>query len=323
MYGTGWACPCPGVPALVFACIAHALCDTVSLTSRQYILYGGSCDCLKTSGDRPVLNAVQMSARKKIWMIDHDNLEEFRDPQTYDLQDEGYEADYALTERWARSLGGPLLDLACGTGRMALRLAAQGYQVTGVDITPEMIARARQKAAKQGVSIEWVVADARTFHLSKQFPFVYMLENVFQFFLMREDQEAMLARVREHLLPQGCFLFETRNPSPRNLLQVRHPEPQTFTLPDGGQLVATEQQYYDPMTQIQHYTRLLKFLRPGGQHEEKTLRTALRYVFPREMEALLFYNGFQIRTCYGSWQQEPLTATSRSMIYVCQKLPDK
>jgi 2-polyprenyl-3-methyl-5-hydroxy-6-metoxy-1,4-benzoquinol methylase len=159
-------------------------------------------------------------------MIDHDNLEEFRDPPTYDLEDGGYDEDCPLTEQWARSLGGPLLDLACGTGRMALRLAAQGYQVTGVDIVPEMIEWARQKAAKQAVSIDWVVADARTFHLQRHFPFIYMLENVFQFFLTREDQEAMLARVREHLHPEGGFLFETRNPSPRNLLQVRHPEPQ-------------------------------------------------------------------------------------------------
>ena len=146
-----------------------------------------------------------------------------------------------------------------------------------------------------------------------------MLENVFQFFLTRQDQEAMLARVREHLLPEGCFLFETRNPSPRNLQQVRHPEGDKYTLPDGGQLVTSEEQYYDPMTQIQHYTRHLTFLHPGGQREEKALRVALRYVFPQEMEALLRYNGFAIRTCYGSWQQEPLTAASRSMIYVCQR----
>ena len=224
-----------------------------------------------------------------------------------------------MTEQWARKLGGPLLDLACGTGRMALRMAELGYQVTGVDITPEMIERARQKAAKQAISIDWVVADARVFHLGKQFPFIYMLENVFQFFLTREDQEAMLARVREHLLPEGCFLFCTRNPSPRNLMEVRHPEPQKYTTPDGGQLVATEQQYYDPMTQIQHYTSHRTFLRPGGLQEKKTYRTALRYVFPQEMEALLYYNGMQIRSSYGDWQQEPLTATSRAMIYVCQR----
>ncbi len=252
-------------------------------------------------------------------MIDHDSLEEFRDPETYDIEVEHYNEDHPLIEQWARLLGGPLLDLACGTGRMALRMAAQGYQVTGVDIVPEMIARAREKAAERAVSVEWVVADARTFRLQKQFPFVFMLCNAWQFFLTREDQEAMLARVREHLLPEGCFLFETRNPSPRNLLQVSHPEPPRYPLPDGGQLIAAEEQYYDPMTQIQHYTRRLTFLHPGGQRVEKILYTDLRYVFPQEMEALLFYNGFRIRECYGSWQQEPLTATSPSMIYVCQK----
>jgi 2-polyprenyl-3-methyl-5-hydroxy-6-metoxy-1,4-benzoquinol methylase len=115
-------------------------------------------------------------------MIDHDNLEEFRNPHTFDLEDEGYEEDWQLAEQWARILGGPQLDLACGTGRMALHLAAQGYQVTGVDITPEMIEWARHKATKQTITIDWVVADARMFQFQKQFSFIYMLENVFQFF---------------------------------------------------------------------------------------------------------------------------------------------
>src|SRR3954453_11293584 len=76
-------------------------------------------------------------------MIDHDNLEEFRDPQTYDLECDAFVEDWPFVAQWARAVGGPLLDLACGTGRMALRLAAQGYRVTGVDVVPEMIARAR------------------------------------------------------------------------------------------------------------------------------------------------------------------------------------
>jgi ubiquinone/menaquinone biosynthesis C-methylase UbiE len=253
-------------------------------------------------------------------MIDFDNLDEFRDPQTYDLVDAGYDEDRPLIEQWARSLGGPLLDVACGTGRMAIPLAAQGYQVTGVDIVPEMIAQARQKAAAQAISVEWVVADARAFQLQKQFPFMYMVENAFQFFLTRADQEALLARIREHLPPEGCFLFETRHPSPRNLFEARQPEPQTFTTPDGGRLVITDESpVYDPMTQIQRCVSSYRWLQPGGQQVEQIKRTALRYVFPQEIEALLFYNGFQIRARYGGWRQEPLTATSREMIYVCQR----
>jgi ubiquinone/menaquinone biosynthesis C-methylase UbiE len=253
-------------------------------------------------------------------VIDYDPLAGYRDPQAYDLADAGYDADVPLTEQLARELGGPLLDIACGTGTMAIRLAQQGYQVTGVDIVPEMIEWASQKAVAQGVSIEWVVADARTFHLQKQFRFIYMLGNAFQHFLTREDQEALLARVRKQLHPEGCFLFGTRNPSPRNLFEARYSEPQKFMMDDGTQLVVTEQQHYDPITQIQHYTFLNQWLHPGGDPRmEKTERTALRYVFPQEMEALLYYNGFQIRACYGNWQQEPLTATAPAMIYVCQR----
>lgn len=252
-------------------------------------------------------------------MLDDESFEEFRDPETYDLEVERYADDQPLIEHWARSLGEPVLDLACGTGRVALRLAARGYQVTGVDIVPEMIAKARQKAAEHTLSVEWVVADARMFQLQRRFPFIFMVCNAFQFFPEREDHEGLFARVREHLTPEGCFLFETRNPTPRNLLKLRHPEPQHYTTADGRRLVITEEHSYDPMTQIQHYTRKLTFSYPEGQQEVKMLRTALRYVYPQEMEALLFYNGLQIRAAYGSWQQEALTATSPSMIYVCQR----
>ncbi|GHO60483.1 class I SAM-dependent methyltransferase [Ktedonobacter robiniae] len=253
-------------------------------------------------------------------MIDYSEyLEGYRDAQAYDLEEGGYDADYPLTAQLARALGGPLLDLACGTGTMAIRMAKLGYEVTGVDIIPEMIELASHKATKQGVSIEWSVADARTFHLQRQFSFIYMLGNAFQHFLIREDQEALLARVRDHLHPEGRFLFGTRHPSLRNLFEARFSEPQMYTMSDGRQYVISEHPEYDPITQIQNYTFQEHWLTPEGLQEKKQYRSALRYVFPQEMEALLFYNGFQIRSCYGNWQQEPLTATSPYMIYVCQR----
>ena len=252
-------------------------------------------------------------------VIDYDSLEEFRDPVTYDLHCDAFDEDFPVIEQWAQKLGGPLLDLACGTGRMSIHMALQGYAVTGVDIVPEMIAHARYKAAQRGVSIEWVVADARSFDVGKQFPFVFMLMNAFQFLLTREDYEAMLARVRAHLQPGGCFLFETRNPNDRNLRKVMHPDGQVHTTADGGQVLTSEAMYYDALTQIQHYTGTLTFVQPDGKQREKKQRVALRYVYPQEMESLLHYNGFKIRTVYGSWQQEPLTADSPAMIYVCEK----
>ena len=75
-------------------------------------------------------------------------LEGYRDPQAYDAIEEGYDEDRPLTEQWARKLGGPLLDLVCGTGTMAIHLARFGYQVTGVDLVPEMIRWAEQKSVE-------------------------------------------------------------------------------------------------------------------------------------------------------------------------------
>ena len=247
-------------------------------------------------------------------------LEGYRDPQAYDAIEGDDDEDLPLIEQWARSLGGPLLDLACGTGTMAI-LSRQGSAIRsrGWILCQRSSHGPPQKAATQSVSAEWVVADARTFHLQKQFPFIYMLGNAFQHFLTRADQEALLARVRDHVPPEGRFLFCTRNPSPHHLQQARSAEPQQYTLPDGRQQVSTEQQAYDPLSQIQYYTWHEQWLYPDERREEKTTRTALRYVYPQEMEALLFYNGFEIDACYGDWQQGPLTATSRQMIYVCQR----
>lgn len=252
-------------------------------------------------------------------VIDYDSFEEFRDPVTYDLECDAFANDKPVIEQWARELGSPLLDLACGTGRMSIHMALQGYPVTGVDIVPEMIGHARKKAAARGVSIEFVVGDARSFQLEKQFPFIFMLMNAFQFLPTRADHEAMLARVREHLAPGGRFLFETRNPNAENLLRVMHPNGQQYATPDGGQLLTSETMYYDAMTQIQHYTGTRRFVTANGQETVKTLRVGLRYVYPQEMETLLHYNGFRIRECYGDWEQAPLTANSPAMIYVCER----
>ncbi|MFL5629350.1 MAG: hypothetical protein ACJ788_27540, partial [Ktedonobacteraceae bacterium] len=107
-------------PWLVVAELASAISPTLDHppTLQKYELHPWqerAWENRSTSGIlfRSVVNSVaNQECAKGTVMIDHDNLEDFRDPQIYDLQDEGYDDDYPLTEQWARLLGGPLLDLA-------------------------------------------------------------------------------------------------------------------------------------------------------------------------------------------------------------------
>ncbi len=79
-------------------------------------------------------------------MLDHDNLEAFADPVNYDRADSS-DTGVAFYSDLARTTGGPILEIACGTGRVTLPIARLGYPITGLDIVPGMLAQARHKSA--------------------------------------------------------------------------------------------------------------------------------------------------------------------------------
>ena len=271
-------------------------------------------------------------------MIDHDNLEEFADPAEYDIEvtsDKGVAFYSAL----AQETGGPVLELACGTGRVCIPIARLGFAVTGLDIVPAMLERACRKAAE--LPIRWVEGDARAFDLGERFRLIFLTGNAFQAFLTRADQEALLERVRAHLHDEGLFAFETRNPlwgTPRTradleaiierarlrgdwftLLEDREDET-TETDSVGRELRLAFTQTYDHVAQILHLTAAKRW-REGSEERARVTRLALRYTFPQELAALLHYSGFTILRQYGDWNLEPLTAASTSIISVCRKRP--
>ena len=79
-------------------------------------------------------------------MIDHDNLEAFADPDSYDIEDPS-DTGGAFYRALAQETGGPVLEIGCGTGRVTIPIAQLGFPVTGLDIVPGMIERARRKSA--------------------------------------------------------------------------------------------------------------------------------------------------------------------------------
>jgi SAM-dependent methyltransferase len=223
----------------------------------------------------------------------------------------------------AREAGGPVLDLACGTGFLTIPLAELGLAVTGVDLAPDMLRLARSKAAS--LPIRWVHADCRTLDLGEQFRLVTLTGNAFQEFRTRADQEGMLGTVRRHLAPEGLFAFETRFPRVSELLtpaalaggwsaetvwrQYENERGQTVT-------VSTLQRHH-AVRQVVEYVIYHRW-QANGRAAVQTERAVLRLVYPQEMEALLHYNGLVIRDAYGDWDRRPLDDDSPRMIYVCR-----
>jgi SAM-dependent methyltransferase len=262
-------------------------------------------------------------------LIDHDNLDAFADAEAYDIADPT-DTGGPFYRALAQEAGGSVLEIGCGTGRVTIPIAELGFPVTGLDIVPGMIERARRKSA--GLPAKWVVGDGRSFRLDERFQLIFLTGNVFQFFLTIADQAALLERVYAHLHPDGLFAFETRNPRWAGL--ATRPEPyegmffyleswgeeraaDTYLDAKGRTVRASHTQAYDHGAQILHLTGYKRW-REGGQEQTQVTRTALRYTFPQELAALLQAHGFAIIRQYGDWNFEPLTEASPSIIVVCR-----
>src|SRR5919107_276755 len=267
-------------------------------------------------------------------LIDHDNLEEYADPVDYDRQDSS-DTGVAFYAALAQETGGPVLEIACGTGRVAIPIARQGFAVTGLDVVSGMLERARTKAI--GLPVRWIEGDARAFDLGdERFRLIFLTGNAFQAFLTNADQEALLGRVRAHLHDEGLFAFETRNPRWRTsegreedpdglfvYLETRAEEEEALpphTNAHGREVRESRRCTYDHVAQVLHWTSYQRWHEGGAPEERtKTKRIALRYTFPQELAALLDHNGFTIARRSGDWDGEPLTAASPSIIVVCRK----
>jgi SAM-dependent methyltransferase len=256
-------------------------------------------------------------------LIDNSSLDTYTDAEEYDLENGLTGPELPFYGDLARETGGPVLDLACGTGYLTIPLAEQGLAVTGVDRSQAMLAHARRKAGV--LPIHWLLADCRTLDLGERFRLVTLTGNAFQEFLTREDQEGLLGTVRRHLAPGGLFAFETRFPRSSELLT---PEAvagawsaetvwRQFEDARGHTVTVSTAQRHDAVRQTVEYV-IYRRWNEDARDEVRTERAALRLVYPREMGALLHYNGLAIRDAFGDWDRRPLTNDSPRMIYVCE-----
>jgi SAM-dependent methyltransferase len=250
-------------------------------------------------------------------MIADTNLLEYADPALYDRENSDFEPDGPFFLALAQQLGGPVLELGCGTGRVTIPLARAGIPITGLDLTPAMLDHARQKAAD--LPIHWHHADVRTFDLGRQFSFIFESGATFQHLLDQSNQEAMLARVRAHLAPNGRFLLGSLFPHlPYLANEETEQEWYQYEDENGRTVRVSGTQQYDPLRQIKTETAYRRWQEADGRQIEHSAPLQLRYTFPQEMELLLRHNHLHIEQRYGDWDSSPLTPTSKFMIYLCR-----
>ena len=247
-----------------------------------------------------------------------DNIQRiYLDGRHYDLAYSDYTEDIDFWVEQAKRYGGPVLEVACGTGRITMPLAKEGYEVTGIDLAESMLEQAERNSQEQGLDIEWVKADMRDFRLGKRFPLIICPGQSISRLLTIEDIERCLAAVREHLAPGGRFIMELYNPS-LEILSREEGERSPFLEydhPDGeGKVQVDFSSLYEKATQLQHLT--LHYSLPGVD-DQPTERVRIRMYFPQELDALLKYNGFEVVEKYGDFDGKAFESGDNYQVVVC------
>ena len=217
--------------------------------------------------------------------------------------------EVAFYERVAREAGGPVLELACGTGRIVLPLAKAGLHVTGVDLSEAMLTIALRKLAVLPASVQerlnLVNQDMGALSLGRRFGFVFVPFRSFQHLLTIDLQRKSLEAIRRHLEPNGRLALHLFDPRLDWLIDAHitlpglsgtHPETRRRYV---GEILRTD---FDHVNQIRRDLWRYAEIRPNGEVlAEDTCEMALRWTYRWELHRLLNLCGLAVEAEYSDF----------------------
>jgi SAM-dependent methyltransferase len=261
--------------------------------------------------------------RKRDRELEAGSLAHYEDPAYYTSTYARRIDDVAFYVTLAERSGGPVLEYGVGNGRIALPVARHGVELVGVDHSAPMLRDLRDRLSREPAEVRERVravrGDMRRVRLRRRFPLVLCTFNTALHLYERDDVERFLARVREHLAPGGRFVVDLSVPRLEDLeRRPGHPfHVPRFKHPTTGVVVKNRERFdYDPVRQVLFVS--MEFEPVAAPDEGWVTPLAHRQFFPREWEALLHYNGFEVERVEGDFEGGPLTRDSDTMVWTAR-----
>ncbi len=250
-------------------------------------------------------------------MNDYDLIAPF-----YDVEHAHFLEDVDLYRDFATLSTGPILELACGSGRLLLPLAQEGYSLTGVDTSAAMLTLARNTLQEAGVAeqVTLVQQDICNLHLPQKFSLAFIALGSFAHLTSRKAQQQALAAIRAHIPKGGTFIVDISNVDARYMenLSGQLLMQGTWTRDDGTILTHLVSPASSPSTHLLELTHFYD-QHPQGGALHRTVITTFLYLFERsEMELLLEQAGFTIKDVYGDYELSPALLESKRMIFIAE-----
>lgn len=224
-------------------------------------------------------------------------------------------SDLPFYKKWLpQNKDAQILELCCGTGRLTLPIAKDGYRICGVDYTSSMLERAKTKASEAGLEIHFIEADIRTLDLQGKFDLIFLPFNSIHHLYKNEDLFMALKGVQNHLKEGGRFLLDCFNPNIQYIAESEREQRviAEYTANDGREVLIKQTMHYESATQINriewHY-----FIN-GEFYSIQNLD--MRLYFPQELDSYLERAGFHIIHKFGGFEEEVFGDHSEKQIYV-------
>ncbi len=250
----------------------------------------------------------------------------------YDLDLVDDPGDLDLYLALAGRTGGPILELAAGSGRLAVPLAVAGHAVTAVDLDSAMLARARERArataakaaAKADLDLELVEADILDLELSAAgtFQLAFIALNSLFLLATRDAQRRAFLTLARHLAPGGVAAVDVWLPEPddlarfdgRMIFEYERIDPET-----GHEVTKVASARYDPTTAVVDLTTIFEEGPPGGSVVRWIRRDALRLVGPDELATMAADAGLEIELIAGAYDMGPIRPGSERAILIARR----